>query len=131
MKVDALRGIVGKLIIILLVSVAVGCKKEDPTTAKIVVINEDGARVPGAVVHMFSAPDQSGDKVQRFDFTNTTDGSGEVIFDLSDYTMPGQTGFAVLDLEVSATIEGVDYDGVGIVKVVEHESVTEDVIVTP
>lgn len=131
MKVDALRGIVGKLVFILLISVAVGCKKEEPTTAKIVVINEDGTRVSGAIVHMFSAPDQSGDKVQRFDFTNTTDGSGEVLFDLSDFTMPGQTGFAVLDLEVEATIEGVDYDGVGIVKVVEHEAVTEDVIVTP
>lgn len=132
MKVVRLQGFVGKLVMILVMSLTImGCKKEEPTIAKIVIVNEDGTRVSAATVHMFSAPDPEGDKVQRFDFTSSTDGAGEVVFDLSDYTMPGQTGFAVLDLTVTASIQGVAYEGVGIVKVIEHESVTEEVIVTP
>lgn len=108
------------------------CEKEEPTTAKIVVVDEDGKRISDAVVKMFSEPDNSAEnRVQRFDFTSTTDASGEVVFDLSDKTMPGQTGFAVLDLTVSASIEGVPYEGIGIVKIIEHESVTEEVILTP
>lgn len=120
---------------LLLIALAVGmvsCKEEDPTIAEIIVVNEDGERIPGAAVRLYTEdPDASDDAVPRFDLSSTTDVNGQVVFDFSDQAMPGQTGFAVLDVSVEATYENVDYSGIGIVKVVEHETVTEDIIVTP
>lgn len=100
------------------------CKKDKPTEVMITVMDTGNFRIAGARVRVYARP-SNGDTtaITRFDDTKFTDGNGQVLFDYSSYTKPGQAGFVVLDIRA----EKEDRWGVGVVRV-EEEKRTEKTI---
>jgi hypothetical protein len=82
--------------------------------------------VPGASVRLFGEGTADAGAIGeiRFDTTQTTNGSGKVSFNFTDFYKQGQAGFVVLDIEAT---KGNLY-GVGIIKV-EEESTTEEILI--
>ncbi|MCZ4407744.1 hypothetical protein O3Q51_02920 [Cryomorphaceae bacterium 1068] len=113
--------------IVLLGFTAISCNPEEDTIAEIIVVTPEGSRVPGAEVRMFGQgtidDDQVGDiAIDRTQFTNS---NGVAEFDYTDQYEPGQSGFAILDVEI--TFETPDSTAFvnGIMKVVEEETTTK------
>ena len=107
--------------------IAISCNPEEDTIAEIIVVTPEGSRVPGAEVRMFGQgtidDDQVGDiAIDRTQFTNS---NGVAEFDYTDQYEPGQSGFAILDVEI--TFETPDSTAFvnGIMKVVEEETTTK------
>ncbi len=101
------------------------CFKVEPTVATITVINEQGAAVPGASVRLFNNGSTPPQGEPKFDTTQFTNGSGVTSFDFSECYEAGQTGFAVLNVDISkGTLTGS-----GIINIEEQEvtSVTIEV----
>jgi len=105
----------------------ISCKNEEDTIAEIIVVTPEGSRVGGAEVRMFGQgtvdDDQVGDiAIDRTQFTNS---NGVAEFDYTDQYEPGQSGFAILDVEI--TFESPDSTAFvnGIMKVVEEEKTTK------
>jgi hypothetical protein len=102
------------------------CKKDEETIATVLVLNEDGAPVPGATVRLYGAPSEDCVNCEiRFDTTAVTNGTGQVTFNFSDFYKQGQAGFAVLDIEAT---KGSLY-GTGIIKIEEEETSEESVTI--
>ncbi len=113
--------------LVLLGFTAISCNPEEDTIAEIIVVTPEGSRVPGAEVRMFGQgtidDDQVGDiAIDRTQFTNS---NGVAEFDYTDQYEPGQSGFAILDVEI--TFETPDSTAFvnGIMKVVEEETTTK------
>jgi hypothetical protein len=101
------------------------CKKEKETVASITIVNESGAVVPGATVRLYGKPSPNSENLNpiRFDTLGTTNGSGKVTFNFSEFYKKGQAGFAVLDIQVcKGTLAGS-----GIIKI-EEETTNEETI---
>lgn len=103
------------------------CKKEKETIATITVKGANNQVVSGAQVRLFAvgSPDVEQINEIRFDTLGTTNASGKVSFNFSDYYKAGQAGFAVLDIQAS---KGTLY-GTGIIKIEEETTSEETVIV--
>ena len=97
------------------------CFKVEETIASVTVINSAGTAVPGAEVHLF----KFGTGQTRFDTTQFTNGSGIASFNFSDFYESGQSGFAVLDIEVTKG----SLLGSGIIKIEEQETSEESVLI--
>jgi len=113
--------------IVLLGIVTMSCNPEEDTIAEIIVVTPEGSRVPGAEVRMFGQgtidDDQVGDiAIDRTQFTNS---NGVAEFDYTEQYEPGQSGFAILDVEI--TFETPDSTSFvnGIMKVVEEETTSK------
>jgi hypothetical protein len=113
--------------ILLLGIVTMSCNPEEDTIAEIIVVTPEGSRVPGAEVRMFGQgtidDDQVGDiAIDRILFTNS---NGVAEFDYTEQYEPGQSGFAILDVEI--TFETPDSTSFvnGIMKVVEEETTSK------
>lgn len=121
-----------QLFSLLLLSVMVmGCYKELPTIANIQVvrIDEYGNEIPvnNAEVRLYSygSVQGGGFSAPRFDITQNTTANGQTTFNFSEYYKPGQTGFAVLDIEVTkGALHGED-----LIEIVEMEINERKVIV--
>lgn len=98
------------------------CFKVEETIASVTVLNEVGTPVPGASVRLYNI---GLDGPPRFDTTQFTNGSGIASFNFSEYYEAGQSGFAVLDIEVSKG----SLAGTGIIKIEEQETSEESVVV--
>ena len=72
------------------------CFKIEETIASVTVLNSAGTPVPGAEVRLF----KFGTGETRFDTIQFTNGSGIASFNFSDFYESGQSGFAVLDIEI-------------------------------
>lgn len=103
------------------------CKKEDPTVVTISV--EDTLRMPasGVFVRLYAKPSDSTRAISevRFDETKITDGSGQVKYDFTEFTKPGQAGFAVLDIlayQLDPITEDTLTYGIGQVRVEEEKN---------
>jgi len=96
------------------------CVKEEPTVAVVHVVDANGDPVQGATVRLYGAPSQSPPPANAIalDTTLTSDASGSVTVDYSEFYQMGQAGFAVLDIEA---YKGGLY-GVGIIKIVEQKT---------
>jgi hypothetical protein len=96
------------------------CAKEEPTVAVVYVKDANGDPVQGATVRLYGTPSQSPPPANAIalDTTLTTNSSGSVTVDYSDYYQLGQAGFAVLDIEA---YKGALY-GVGIIKIEEQKT---------
>ncbi len=101
------------------------CNKETETIATIIVRNDLGAAVPGATVRLYGNPSGTGNTIGeiRIDTVGTTNATGKVTFNLSDFYKEGQAGFMVLDIEAQ---KGALY-GIGIIKV-EEEATNEEAV---
>ena len=104
----------------------VGCKKEKPTTARIIVVDTEGDIVPNAEVRLHPGYYELSDADVRLDHTLTTDMDGDCIFNYTDYFNLGTAGFALLDIDVKLDDEIV---GDGIIKIEEEKHNVETVIV--
>lgn len=113
--------------VILVSFLMTSCEKEEDTIATITVVNQQGAAIQGATVRLFAQG--SGDdpviNPLRFDTTGTTNGSGKVSFNFSEFYKKGQAGFAVLDIEA---YKG-PLEGAGLIKVEEEETTEETVVI--
>lgn len=100
-------------------SLFLSCNKEEPTIATIYVIDAAGDPVSGATVRIYGSPSETTPPPNTIalDTTVTTDATGKVSVDYSEFYKMGQAGFAVLDVEA---YKGALY-GVGIIKVAEQE----------
>lgn len=99
---------------------SISCRKDDPTVVVITVIDTAGQKVNMASVRLYGRPTDSthNETDLRFDSIQITDATGQVRWDLSDLTKPGQAGFAVFDI----TAFKEDLLGVGIVNVEEEKT---------
>lgn len=94
-----------------------GCYEVEETIANITVVRLEGtAEVPvsDAEVRLYAIGSLSGGSL-RFDTIQYTTEEGFVSFNLSDFYVPGQAGFAVLDIEAT---KGNLY-GEGLIKIDE------------
>ncbi len=120
---------------ILGISILAGCDKEDPTVVTITVIDSVGARVSNANVRVYSKPSDTTRAIEetRFDEVKVSNSSGMASFDYSEFTKPGQAGFAVLDIEVVKGVvdtSGTDttyFTGIGQVRVEEEKNNTKTI----
>ena len=113
--------------ILLLGIVTMSCNPEEDTIAEIIVVTPEGSRVPGAEVRMFGQgtidDDQVGDiAIDRILFTNS---NGVAEFDYTEQYEPGQSGFAILDVEITCETPDSTSFVNGIMKVVEEETTSK------
>lgn len=102
------------------------CDKEEDTIAEITVVTLTGSRVAGAEVRMYGQgtledDDTSGVGDIRIDVTGYTSSNGIVSFDFSSLYEPGQSGFAILDVDIIKEYPDSTIAIQGLMKVVEEE----------
>ena len=102
------------------------CQTEAPTLVKILIVDENGTPIPGASVRLHPSPTITPHGAIVIDRTAITDAEGYALFDFSDMYNLGQSGFAVLDIEVNSDDT---LFGQGIIKVVEERLSEEQVII--
>lgn len=100
------------------------CDKEEDTIVRITAVTEEGPVVAGAEVRLFGQgtvdQEQVGDI--RIDQTVFTASNGIAEFDFTDLYVPGQSGFAILNVEITKeTPDGLLYVE-GVVNVTEEET---------
>jgi len=109
---------------------SISCDREEDTIAEIVVVTLEGSRVPGADVRLFGQGTEedveAGDIA--IDEMRITNANGIAEFDFTDDYQPGQSGFAILNVEI--TFETPDSTSFleGIIKVVEEETTTKQFV---
>jgi hypothetical protein len=109
---------------------SLSCNREEDTIAEIVVVTLEGSRVAGADVRLFGQGTE--DDVEAGDIAidemRITNANGIAEFDFTDDYEPGQSGFAILNVEI--TFETPDSTSFleGIIKVVEEETTTKQFV---
>lgn len=119
-----------KIIIVMLAAIGMSlgvssCKKEDPTVASIKVVDTSGEVISGAFVRLYGTSTTTPPRANIIDDTVYTNVDGIANFDYTDYFKLGQSGFAVLDIDVTYET----FVGTGILKVEEEKTNSETVIV--
>jgi hypothetical protein len=114
----------GLFAISLAVLMLISCNKEEDTIAEVKVITQSGAPVAGAQVRIFAqgTVDQTQVGLIRFDRTDFTNSSGVVSFDFTEDYKRGQSGFAILNLEITKEFPDSTAFLEGIMKIVEEET---------
>ena len=108
------------------------CRKEQPTVAKIRVVDTSGSVYPNAMVRLYPTPSIVNHGAILIDDTLWTDIDGYATFDYTDMFNLGQAGFTVLDIEVrSSDTAVVPLYGTGIIKIVEETISEETVVLQP
>lgn len=82
---------------------ASSCNKEEDTIVQIRVVTTSGVSVAGAEVRVFGegTVDQTQVGDLRIDRTEYSLGNGVAEFDFSDLYVQGQSGFAILNVEIT------------------------------
>ncbi len=98
------------------------CEKEDDTIAEITVVTENGTPVAGAKVRIFGQGTIDQEEVGdiAIDEEGITGANGLVEFDFTDLYEPGQSGFAILNIEISSARPDTTFGLEGIMKIVEE-----------
>lgn len=120
-------------ILIFSLGITTSCDNEEDTIAEILVVNQEGTSVQGAEVRIFGQgtvdSDQVGDiAIDRTTFTNT---NGIAEFDFTDDYEPGQSGFAILDVEILFDSPTGISAASGVLKVVEEETTRKTFVLEP
>ena len=120
-------------ILIFSLGITTSCDNEEDTIAEILVVNQEGTSVQGAEVRIFGQgtvdSDQVGDiAIDRTTFTNT---NGIAEFDFTDDYEPGQSGFAILDVEILFDSPTGIFSASGVLKVVEEETTRKTFVLEP
>ena len=111
------------------------CKKEDPTRVTVTVNDTIGKRVANAFVRVYAKPTDSARtaSVVRFDETKRTSSNGQVVFDYTEFTKPGQAGFAVLDIHAyqlnPTNVNDTLAMGIGQVRVEEEKNNNKTILI--
>lgn len=109
--------------VFLLLFLLTACYKKQDTILAVIVKNESGQVIEGALVELKAEPTTFGNIV-TLNMEKTTDELGVVFFNFNDYYKSGQTGVVVLKIKAKQ----FGLYGEGIVTV-EQEVVTEKVVV--
>lgn len=99
------------------------CYKKQDTILSVVVKNESGQVIEGALVELKAEP-TTFNNVVTLNMENTTNDLGVALFNFNEYYESGQTGVAVL--KIKAKQFGLYGEGV---VTVEQEVVTETIVV--
>ena len=112
--------------LIIAVALFSSCKKLEDTIAVVQVRTVDGFAVDSAYVEIFGEGSASQVVVGeiRIELEDSTDASGKAVFDLTDFYEAGQSGFVVLNIEVTKDSLFTE----GLIKV-EPEETTEEIII--
>jgi hypothetical protein len=112
------------LFTLLTLLVFTSCNKEEDTLAEITVVTISGSRVEGAEVRLFGQGTIDQEEVGdiRIDRTRFTNANGIAEFDFTDLYEPGQSGFAILNVEITKEFPDSTSFLEGIVKIVEEET---------
>lgn len=112
------------LTFLLAISFLTACNKEKDTIAEVKIITPNGSPVAGAEVRMYGQSTKQGTDVGeiRIDRTQFTSGNGIATFDFTDLYVKGQSGFAILDVDITKVYPDSTVFMQGIMKVVEEET---------
>lgn len=99
------------------------CNKEEDTTAEVKVVLPNGSVVPGAEVRMFGqgTVDQEDVGDIKIDEKQFTSSNGIAAFDFTDLYEPGQSGFAILNVEITKEYPDSTSSTEGVFQIVEEE----------
>jgi len=97
-------------------AILTSCYNEEDTIAEILVVTANNSPVGGAEVRLFGQATSTGTEVGNIliDVVRFTGSNGLAVFDFSDTYQSGQSGFAILNVEITrefpdstAFLEGV------------------------
>ena len=108
----------------LLLVLSTSCNREEDTIAEVTVVTEAGTRVAGAEVRLFGQSTEDNVEVGdvRIDETGFTAANGIVSFDFTDLYVPGQSGFAILNIEITREFPDSTLFFEGLMEIVEEET---------
>lgn len=108
--------------VFILIAAFSSCDKEEDTTAEVRVVLPNGTAVAGAEVRMFGQGTTDSEEVGdiRIDETQYTAGNGIAMFDYSNLYVPGQSGFAILNVEITKEYPDSTSYLEGIMQIVEE-----------
>lgn len=100
------------------------CNPTEDTMAEVRVITANGTAVPGAEVRLFGQGtiDQTQVGNIRIDEIQFTNANGLAVFDFTDLYQPGQSGFAILNVEITKDFPDSTAFLEGIMRIVEEET---------
>ena len=107
----------------LLIFLLTACYKKQDTILAVIVKNESGQVIEGALVEVKADPTTFGNIV-TLNMENTTDDLGVAYFNFNEYYKSGQTGVVILKIKAKQ----FGLYGEGFVTV-EQEAVTETIVV--
>lgn len=98
------------------------CNKEKDTIAEVKVVTPNGSVVPGAKVRMYGQSTSQNTDVGdiRIDKEGYTAGNGIIKFDFTDLYVKGQSGFAILNLDITKEYPDSTVYMPGIMKIEEE-----------
>ncbi|NEN25275.1 hypothetical protein G3O08_17395 [Cryomorpha ignava] len=110
--------------IALAVLLVTACNKEEDTLAEVKVITPNGSTVAGAEVRLFGQGTTNATEVGeiRIDVVEFTSSNGLAKFDFTDLYVPGQSGFAILNVEITKEYPDSTVYMEGIIKIVEEQN---------
>jgi hypothetical protein len=117
-----------RLIVLIMFALAAtvleSCFDEKDTIAEIRVITANDTAVPGAEVRIFGRATETSGEVGNvtIDTIAFTDTRGIAEFDFTERYKTGQSGFAILDVEITAEFPDSTVFLEGIIRVVEQET---------
>jgi len=117
-----------RLIVLIMFTLAAtvleSCYDEKDTIAEIRVVTANNTAVPGAEVRLFGQATQTSVEVGNveIDTIEFTDNRGIAEFDFSERYQSGQSGFAILDVEITREFPDSTVFLQGIIRVVEQET---------
>lgn len=109
---------------IIAIGLLTACYKEKDTIAEVKVVTVSGSPVAGAEVRMYgqsTKPDDDAGEI-RIDVAKFTTEKGIAVFDFSSYYVQGQSGFAILDVDITKVYPDSTVFMQAIMKVVEEET---------
>lgn len=113
-------------VILVLATTFYSCEDEEPTIAEITVVTPSGSRVEGAQVRLYGQgtlddKDTAGVGDIRIDETRYTGSNGIAAFDFSRFYEPGQSGFAILDVDIVKEYPDSTAGVQGLIKIEEEK----------
>jgi|SRR5690554_5502148 len=109
--------------LMLAIALFTACNKEKDTIAEVKVVTPNGTAIAGAKVRMYGQSTTQNVDVGdiRIDREGYTAGNGTVKFDFTDLYVKGQSGFAILDVDIEKAYPDSIVTMSGIMKIVEEE----------
>lgn len=111
------------LMILLVATTGMGCRKKKPTIAEVTVRNVAGAAVSGANVRLFPVPTPPASGAILWEFETTTNTAGVASFNFDKIYQLGQAGVVVANIEAT----GNGSSGSGVIKVDQETTSTATV----
>ncbi len=109
--------------IVLAIALFTACNKEEDTLVEVKVITPNGSAIAGAEVRLLGQGTTNTTEVgdNRIDRRQFTAANGVANYDFTDLYVPGQSGFAILNVEITKEYPDSTVYMEGIIKVVEEK----------